>query len=242
MAERADLDPQAERRRVDVAQQLEGERRVALERVLELVDRLLVVDPMDQLDDHLLVGLRHGLAGARRRAAQRVVDRPAEHRVRAAGERRLHVGHGAHARLHVRDRAGDAGRRVRRLADPALVGEVDDRVLEAGQHLARQLGVRPALEQQRVAGRVQAHQRGDVGRVRGHEVRHLDHQVGRRAGAQQVVEQALADDVERDLAAAGRPDVADGVQQLGDVEAGVGAQRVDGEARRRDRAIAIDER
>ena len=85
-------------------------------------------------------------------------------------------------------------------------------------------------------------QRVDVGRVRGHEVRHLDHQVGRRARLQQVVEQALADDVERDVAAARRPDVADRVQQLGDVEGRVGAQRKDRETRRGDRAVAVDER
>ena len=156
MAERADLDAQAERRRVDVAQQLEGERRVALERVLELLDRILVVDAVDQLDDDLQVGLRHRLAGARRGGVDRVVDRPAEDGVGAARERRLHVGDRAHARLDVADRARHAARRDRALADAALVGEIDDRVLEAGQDLARQLVVRPALQEQRVAGAVQA--------------------------------------------------------------------------------------
>ena len=102
------------------------------------------------------------------------------------------------------------------------------------------------VDRDRIRGH--AHSRGasrqrlHVGGVRGHEVRHLDHQVGGRAGAQQIVQQALADDVELDLASRRRPDVADGIEELGDVEGSVGAQGVDREARRGDRAIAVYER
>src|SRR6185369_6347777 len=66
--------------------------------------------------------------------------------------------------------------------------------------------------------------------------------VGGRARLQQVVDEALADDVERDVAAARRPDVADRVQQLGDVEVRVGAQRIDRETGRGNRPVAVDER
>ena len=51
------VDAQAEGGRIEVAQQLEGQRRVELEHVLEAVDRFLVVDPPHQLDDGGELGL-----------------------------------------------------------------------------------------------------------------------------------------------------------------------------------------
>ena len=73
MAEGVDLHPQAERRRVDVAQQLERQRRIELERVLELLDRLFLVDLVDQLDDRLHAGRDLRLALRRRVGADRIV-------------------------------------------------------------------------------------------------------------------------------------------------------------------------
>ena len=52
VAERADLDAQAEQRRVDIAQQLVGQRRIPLQRVLEHVDLVTAIDLVDQLHHH----------------------------------------------------------------------------------------------------------------------------------------------------------------------------------------------
>jgi hypothetical protein len=60
--------------------------------------------------------------------------------------------------------------------------------------------------------------------------------------AEQVLQQALADDVQRHPPAARGPDVADFVQQLRDIEHRIGPQREHGQARCRDRPVAIDER
>jgi hypothetical protein len=83
----------------------------------------------------------------------------------------------------------------RRCVGAALVLEVDDGMLEARQHLARQLGARPPLEQQRVASGVQAGDAFAVRQVAGHEGRYLDHEVGIGPRQQQVVQQGLADHV-----------------------------------------------
>ena len=239
--ERAHLHAQAEGRRIHVAQQLEGQRGVALEGGFELLDGLGVVDLADQLGDHLDIGL-----GSRARAlgggsAGFVLDRPADHRMGAGGEARFHVGHAVHARMDHGDGAGGAGRSGRGGGSAPVVGEIDHRVPEAGQHLARQLGVGPALEQQHVAALVQGDQGFAVGRVCGHEVGHLEHEVGRRCRTQQIAQQALADHVERHLPARGRPHVTDRVQQLGDVERRVGLEGKDAQPRGRDAAVFEDE-
>ena len=126
--------------------------------------------------------------------------------------------------------------------DAAVVGQVDDRVLEAMQHLARQFLQGATLEQQGAAVGVQRDQRIDIGRVGRHEGRHLDHQVGRGLGQHQLLQQAFAGQVERDPRAGGRPDIADLVQELADVEHRVGPQREHRQAGGGDRTIAVDER
>ena len=169
-----------------------------------------------------------------------VVDRPAQHGLGTAREGVLHLGDAAHARLHVRDVARHAGRRLGAVGT-AIVGQVDDRVLEAGQHLAGQLRQRPALEQQRVAVGMQRDDGSGVRGVAGHEGRDLDHHVRRRLGLHQVLQQRFAGHVERHARTVGRPHAAHGMQQLRGVGRAVRLQREDGQARGRHRPVAVDE-
>jgi hypothetical protein len=169
-----------------------------------------------------------------------VVDRPADHGHRATLEAGVQIGQRAHAGLDMRDLARHAG--GRQAVAAALVGQVDDRVLEARQHVARQFAARPALEQQGVAASVKGQDRGAEGRVGGHEGRHFEHQVGARLGAQQILQQGFAGDVERDPAAGLGPDLGHGGQQRRRIDRHVRAHRENRQARGADGAVAVDHR
>ena len=124
----------------------------------------------------------------------------------------------------------------------SAAAEVDDGLLEAGQHFFGQLTQRSPLEQQGVAAAVQGEQRLAVGAVKGHEGRHFDVDVRRNFGLQQILQQALAEHVQPQLLPSIRPGFRQGGQQGRGVQRRPLGQRHHCQARGDDGAVAVDDR
>ncbi len=242
MLEARDLHRQPEGGAVDQPQQLERQRRVALQGGVDLRQLGVVAHQPQQFEHHRLARLQRADG-----AVLRIVQRPADAGGGAALVGGVDIGHRLHAgdderhlamRLH-------SGRDEDRLAvggDASILVDVDECGLEARQQRRRQRRVRAAAQGEALAVAEQSlRHRLHLG-VTQADGRHLEHSIARRGPDLGRVVQHRIQRCHQQRRAGFRPDGVQRAQHLADRHPILRAHRQQRQARADRLALLVDQR